>query len=166
MTIYKEALNKLTFLLISGLSIIFASSFCYAGIYKWVDDQGNTHYSQQKPANAPVLKMDVNMHAPRDASSYKRPGANDPEADPENPDDPEAKNKAAEAEKPKEPAETAAQKKQRLAACAQARKSLATMQNSGRVRSKDKDGNISYLSDEQKSAQIKTKRDLIAKRCK
>lgn len=166
MTINKETISRLTCQLIFSLSIIFTSSLCFAGIYKWVDEQGNTHYGQQRPKGAPVQKMDVQMHAPRDASSYKQPGQKDPDADPENPEDPDAKNKATDAEKNKEPPESAAAKKNRLAACAQARKKLTTMQNAGRVRSRDKDGNIKYLSEEQKSAQMKTTRDLIAKRCK
>lgn len=173
MTINKKTPLRLITQLIIGLSVVFSSSLCFAGIYKWVDEQGNTHYGQQRPSNTSVKKMDVQMHAPGDDSSYKRPGQKDPEDDPDNPKDPDAPDEEAKkadekkAEKPPEkPAESAAEKKNRLAACAQARKSLATMQAAGRVRSKDKDGNINYLSDEQKNSRMKTTRDLIAKRCK
>lgn len=164
---------KLISQLIIGLSVVFSSSLCFAGIYKWVDEQGKTHYGQQRPSNTSVEKMDVQMHAPNDDSSYNRPGQKKTDEDPENPDDPntpDSEDKEADekkAEKPPEkPPESAAAKKQRLAACAQARKTLATMQAAGRVRSKDKDGNINYLSDKQKNSRIKTTRDLITKRCK
>jgi hypothetical protein len=61
--------------------------------------------------------------------------------------------------------ETRAEKKQRLEACARARKSLTTMKSVGRIRSKDADGNYTYLSQQQKEAQMKQARDLIKKLC-
>ena len=39
------------------------------------------------------------------------------------------------------------------------------MGSQGRVRSKDKEGNISYLSQQQKEAKIKQHKRLIAKHC-
>ena len=164
MKTYNETLIKQTFRLALGLSFILSSSLCLAGVYKWVDEQGNVHYGQQKPIDQSVKKMDVQMHAPRDTSSYKRAGSKNEEGV-EGEQDPEAKNKETE-EKPKKKPETAAEKKRRLAACAQARKNLATMQSSGQIRSKDKDGNVGYLSDEQKQARIKSTRDLVSKHCK
>jgi len=160
MTIYNETLIKQTFRLTFGLVIIFSSSLCMAGIYKWVDEQGNVHYGQQKPVDKSVKKMDVQMHAPRDTSSYNRPGNKTGEEGAEDPNAEQAE------EKPEKKPETAAEKKRRLAACAQARKNLATMQASGQIRSKDKDGNVGYLSEPEKQARIKSTRDLVSKHCK
>lgn len=160
MTRNNETSNRLAIQLAFGLSIILSSSLCFAGIYKWTDEQGNVHYGQEKPMNKSAEKMNVQMHAPRDASSYKRPGAKDDSKTPE------TEKKDETAEKQKKAPETAAEKKRRLAACAQARKNLATMKSSGRVRSKDKDGNTSYLSDEQKQARMKSTQDLVTKHCK
>lgn len=161
MTLYNETLIKQTFRLAFGLAILFSSSLCMAGVYKWVDDQGNVHYGQQKPIDQSVKKMDVQMHAPRDTSSYNRAGSKNEEGEV----DPDAKDKETE-EEPKKKPETAAEKKRRLAACAQARNNLATMQASGQIRSKDKDGNVGYLSEPQKQARIKSTRDLVSKHCK
>ena len=137
---------------------IFISSYCYAGIYKWVDDEGNIHYGQQRPASAKSEKMRIQHHAPNDSSTYKRPGAKEGEENKEE--------KASETAKDKKKPETAAEKKRRMVACAQAKKNLQTMQSVGRIRSKDKDGNASYISQEQKEAKMKQSRELINKHCK
>ena len=76
--------------------------------------------------------------------------------------EPEAAEPAAQEEKKPE---TPAEKKQRLEACANARKALATMESIGRIRSKDAEGNYSYLSQQQKEAQMQQARDLIKKYC-
>ena len=158
MFMFKIFSHKYALQLLLSTAIMLFSGVSIAAIYKWVDEQGNVHYGQQRPADTSVEKMNVQMHAPRDASSYKKPGQKDAE---ENTDE-----AASNENKPEKAAESAADKKHRMAACAQARKKLSTMQAAGRVRGKDKDGNITYLSDEQKNAQMKSTRDLIAKHCK
>ncbi len=145
------------------LVLISISNYCYSGIYKWVDEQGNTQYGQHRPGNIPAEQMDVQSYAPQDTSSYKRPGSKVDGKD----DDKEqaAKDKTADSE-PEKKVETRAEKKQRMAACAQARKNLTTMQSIGRIRSKDKDGNASFISQKQKEAKMQQSRDLISKHCK
>lgn len=151
--------------LIRLIAVCLAFSYSSSGIcniYKWVDDQGNVHYGQQQPANATSEKMDIQRHAPQDTSTYKRPSLNkqDPQAEEKNADEAEAND-----EEKKQP-KTAAEKKKHNEACAQARQQLSTMQSIGRIRSKDKDGNISYLSQPQKEARMKQLRDLISRQCK
>lgn len=131
------------------------------GIYKWVDAEGNIHYGQQRPTDSSSEKMEVDQYAPRETSSYKRPGAKtDKDANNETEKKPEEPLKA---EKKKE---TSAEKKRRLAACAQARNNLSKMQSIGRIRSKDKDGNVTYVSQKQKEAKMAQANSLIAKHCK
>jgi len=136
------------------------SSLTSAGIYKWVDEQGNVHYSQQPPANTSAQKMKVQHHAPRDVSSYKKPTLKKPGASADN-----SEKNAATTEPEKKP-ETRAEKKRRLAACEQARRNLKYMSEVGRIREKDKDGNTVYLSQKQKEAKMKQARELISKHCK
>jgi len=159
MNIRKHSLiKKINSSILQGLFFISAisiSSYCYAGIYKWVDEEGNVHYGQQRPATTQSERMRIQHHAPDDSSTYKRPGSKEGE-------EKKAEEPAAEKKKP----ETAAEKKRRLAVCAQAKKNLQTMQSVGRIRSKDKDGNASYISQEQKEAKIKQSRELISKHCK
>jgi len=140
---------------------LFISNYCYAGIYKWVDEQGNVHYGQQRPADSQSERLNIQHHAPSDVSSYKRPGSKEENKD----GNTENKDKAADANEEKKP-ETAEEKKRRLNACSQAKKNLSTMESIGRIKSKDKDGNASYLSQQQKEAKMKQSRDLISKHCK
>ena len=43
--------------------IIFASS-ASAGLYKWVDDEGNVHYSQKRPVNKQYERLKAPTSAP------------------------------------------------------------------------------------------------------
>jgi len=142
------------------LVILSISNYCYSGIYKWVDEEGNVHYGQQRPASAKAEQMRVQSYAPEDTSSYKRPALNS--GDKDNTD----KSANSDAETPEKKPETKAEKKQRMAACAQARKNLTRMQSIGRIRSKDKDGNASFISQKQKEQKMQQSRDLISKHCK
>lgn len=148
---------SLGFCLLSGYSAPAISN-----IYKWVDEEGKVHYSQQRPAATASEKMKINAHAPQDSSSYKRPSLNKESDDTAKAD--KADTKETDKDAPK--VESAAEKKRRLAACTQARQQLATMQAKGQIRSRDKDGNTTYMSQEQKESRMKNIRDAIAKQCK
>ena len=166
MNLNRDTINQsiLRVALISTLSL--TSTVSIAGIYKWVDAEGNIHYGQQRPAGSTSEKMNVQQYAPRDSSSYKRPGS---KSDDENKDSAVtdgAEKQAPDTAKPEKKVETAAEKKRRLQACAQARKNLSTMQSVGRVRSKDKDGNVTYMSQTQKEAKMSQAKSLISKHCK
>lgn len=131
-----------------------------AEIYKWVDAEGNVHYAQQRPNDADAERLDIQQ----EPTTTFRSGTNKPVKTEETARDSEqpAEEPAAQEEKK---VETPAEKKQRLAACAKARKALTTMKSVGRIRSKDADGNYSYLSQQQKEAKMKQARDLIKKYC-
>ena len=144
--------------------LLLSCSISVAGIYKWVDEEGIIHYGQQRPADASSEKMDVQQYAPNDTSSYKRPGSKTDEEGKTAND--ETEKKAEEPVEPEKKKETAAEKKRRLAACAKARNNLSKMQSIGRIRSKDKDGNVTYMSQKQKEARMSQTKSLIAKHCK
>ncbi|RDH81273.1 MAG: hypothetical protein DIZ80_14300 [endosymbiont of Galathealinum brachiosum] len=165
MILNRETL-KLSFHQITFISLLtLSSTLCFAGIYKWVDAEGNTHYGQQRPADAQSESMNVQMHAPVNQSTYQKSGAEKSDDQTGTQED-GAEQKQETTAKPEEKKETSAEKQRRLATCAKARKSLAAMSSQGRVRSKDKDGNITYLSQQQKDAKIKKHKNLVAKHCK
>ena len=164
-------------ILITGL-LLFTSFNLHAAIYKWVDEQGNTHYSQNKPASATKTeRIKVSSERPEDTSSYKKPSLNKPEeADPaaegeetadSTPQTEEEKQKQAEQEAAKKAAEEKPKisKKKKKAGCESARRNLSTMQSRGQIRTKDKDGNYRYMSDAEKQARIKRTQDIIKKNC-
>ena len=138
------------------------TTMAHAGIYKWVDEQGNVHYSQTKPTDQKSKKMKVNTRKPDSSSSYKRPSLK--------------KDKEGEAGKAAEQQQGQAADKQQTSddvspqqfkeMCETARKSLAAINATGRVRQRDKDGNVSYLSEEQKQERIKREQERVRRYCK
>jgi len=148
-------IRQLTFFSIIALM----SSACFAGIYKWTDAEGKVHYGQHRPRDTSSETLDVQQHAPQDTSSYKRPGQKDDNAKTAEAD------KAKKTDEPEEAKETKAEKKQRLADCKKLRDNLITMESSGRVRSKDKDGNTKYLSQAEKEQRMTTSRKKLSKHC-
>jgi len=150
-------IRQLTF--VSLLTLFCTTSF--AGIYKWTDAEGNVHYSQQRPRDTSSEKMNVPQHAPTDTSTYKRPALQSNDSENKNAADDKQKS-----DEPEEVKETKAEKKRRLAECEQVRQNLATMESRGRVRSKDKDGNTRYLSQQEKEDRMASSRKKLAKYCK
>lgn len=150
--------NTVLGMLLLPLLLIGESS---AEIYKWVDAEGNVHYGQQRPNDANAEKLDIQQEPTTTFRSGTKESVKAEETAQDGEQQP-AEEPAAQEEKK---VETPAEKKQRLAACARAKKSLATMKSIGRIRSKDEDGNYSYLSQQQKEAKMKQARDLIKKYC-
>lgn len=143
-------------IMIMGLTLS-VSQIASAGIYKWVDEQGNVHYGEQRPQNTSSQKMQVQKYAPENKSTYKRPSYT-----------PSTKstNKNTQDNPPEKKKETRAEKKKRLAACEKTRANLKMMEEIGRIRAKDKDGNTRYLSQKEKEAKMQKNREQISKYCK
>lgn len=124
--------------------MIFASS-AFAGLYKWVDDEGNVHYSQKRPANQQFERLKAPPAAPdNDKSLYQ---SNEPTS---TTDETIA-------------AETAKNKKIREENCTQAKKSLSDYQIYRRIR--DEDGNVTVLDDKVRATQIKRAKEAIRSYC-
>ena len=154
-------------------SLVFISLPAKAGIYKWVDEQGNVHYSQHKPNTRPVETIQGDFRAPEDRSSYKRPslglkdqGASETDAT-EGAEAPQQGEAAAQPQPQVQAEETKPKMKpkKRKAGCESARRNLATMLSRGQIRRRDQDGNVTYMSEKEKQARIKRTRELIKKNC-
>jgi len=155
-------LNRLNFnrflrqlIFISLLTLISSTSI--AAIYKWTDAEGNVHYGQQRPKEAPSQRIKVPQYTPQNTSTYKRPALKTKD---------ENAKKNAETPEEEKTTETAAEKKQRLKDCEQIRQNLSLMEARGRIRSQDKDGNTRYLSQEEKEARMAKSRKTLSKHCK
>lgn len=124
--------------------MIFASS-TFAGLYKWVDDEGNVHYSQKRPAKQQFERLKAPPPAPdSDKPLYQS-------------------NKSADAPNKAVAEETAKNEKIRAENCAQAKKSLANYQIYRRMR--DKDGNVTIIDDKVRASQIKRAKEAISSYC-
>ena len=126
-----------------------------AGLYKWVDADGHTHYSEFPPAGQqaeelkPPPPVDTNaaveaLKAQKDALQRQR----------------ETADKAAQ-EAAKKQAEADQKKKQ----CESARRELDRLQNAQRIYTTDKDNNRVRLGEDQRQEQIKKTEKSIKHNC-
>lgn len=146
-------------LVVLSISMMFSAAGA-AGIYKWVDEDGKVHYSQTRPPEHEAEKMRVPTRAPENTSTYKRPSLEtdeDAESDDENSD---------QAGGAKQQATQGLSSEEKAKICARARKVLETLNSRGRVRQKDEEGNIVYMTEEQKQQRTQREKDKISKYCK
>lgn len=131
-------------ILLLATMMIFASS-TFAGLYKWIDDEGNVHYSQKRPANQQFKRLKAPPPAPENSKSLYQPSAQTSKA-------------SNTVEK-----ETAKNEKIRTENCAKAKKNLSNYQIHRRVR--DKDGNVKTINDNERANQIKNAQQAINNYC-
>jgi len=131
-------------LLLTTLMII--TSAASAGLYKWVDNDGNVHYSQKPPRGQQFKKLKAPAPAPEDSKrlyesiNLEKKSGNVAEKE-------EAKNE-----------------KIRARNCKIAKQNLKSYQLSRRVR--DEDGKVTILDDNERAKQIEMAKKDINKYCK
>jgi len=123
--------------LIPGISL--------GAIYKWVDADGKTHYGNKAPQTSQVEKLNIKVKQPVVA---KKPKEEEKKGLSSKKEDDKNKFTSAEPEAPK----LAAKEKFRL--CNQAKIDLQRTEAKGRIRQKDKDGNVRYLSERERNLRI------------
>ncbi len=129
-----------------------------AKFYKWVDDQGVTHYTEKAPEGTRTTTVRVGDTTSSDAEDeIKQLGERRAATEAE-------KKKAADnaAGAPKAP--SADERKRQQENCDLHRKNLAVLQAGGRISTADAQGERNYLSPEEIQAQTKISADEI-KRC-
>ena len=124
--------------------MIFASS-AFAGLYKWVDDEGNVHYSQKRPKDKQYKRLKAPAPAPEDSKPLYQ-----------------STEKADKASKTMA-AESANNEKVRATNCANAKKHLNSYTIYRRFR--DKDGNVNVVDDNERAKQIKEAEQAIKDFC-
>ena len=121
-------------------------------VYKWVDQQGVTHYSEQPPADKKAVIAKIKLRQVESKATQ-----------------PQTIESGNQAPQPQSEVETALsteglaiQQKN----CSSARNKLRALQNAGRVRQLDADsGEYIYLPDEVKLAQIQQMSDYLRDKC-
>lgn len=126
--------------------LLFAGA-ASAGLYKWVDEDGNVHYSQKPPRDVQFKRLKAPPPPPDNAKPlYGQPNNKS-----------NAKTSSAGA------AETVKNKKIREENCAIAKKNLNAYQVYRRF--KEKDGSVRTVSDAERSAQIEKAKQAIEDFC-
>ena len=133
--------------IVCALSLNAAPSWA-AKIYRWVDEEGVTHYSANQPSDrsteTEILKMKPTQK-PRSNSEENSTEDQDPM------DSDETVNADSNDNAELNPEELAKIKKEEQANCTKARKNLYTLNNRSRIVAPDKnnDGSKRYLSDQE-----------------
>lgn len=139
--------------------ILFNSAAVLADkIYKWTDTDGNVHYGSEKPADAPAEKMKVNT----DKTGVNRGAEALDNLKQEVDDDAEKIKEEGIPAQPPVPSLPMKEVKQR---CQAARQDLATIQSRGQLRERDANGEIRYVSDEEKQSRIKAAKQQVREYC-
>jgi len=125
------------------LGLLAAPGFA-AKIYTWVDEQGTTHYGAQPPKNVEAKLVNA-----RTGHSEPVPGPEAAQADKSEPAAPPVQPMAV-----KDPER-----------CAVARKNLATLQSGQRVKIPDDNGNLRFISDSEKQAQLAEMQQIADESC-
>ena len=113
-----------------------------AAIYKWVDENGKTHYGSERPKTSQAKKLNIKTKEPVTHKKTKDEKKGEKEDD---------KNKTTQAE-PEEPKMSA---KEKFRLCNQAKTDLQRIEARGRIRQKDKDGSVRYLSPKERGQRIR-----------
>ncbi|MGB7650738.1 MAG: DUF4124 domain-containing protein [Gallionella sp.] len=145
-------MNKLLIVLLLVTSNSFAAT-------KWIDDKGQTHYTDQLPpshARAKELKEPKEITTPVAASEVPANKANEDKKDP-------AKIKKETAEKS---ALEAKQKQEKAANCTASQQNLANLKDGMRVATIDpKTGERAYMEDEERAVKTTQYQNDVKKYC-
>lgn len=127
-----------------------------ATMYKWIDDEGNTHYSQTPPPGRPAETITAPKAPP--APPQRETTAEEETADGE------GETGATEESGPSE-AERRRVERENAARCREAREVLQRYETTARIRVPDGDG-LRYLSEEERQQHIRDARKIIQEHCK
>jgi len=124
--------------IITASLCLFIFSPLQAGVYKWVDENGQVHYGEQ-PGNAGAEQVTIRQNETTKPRTIKK-------------DDKENTGKPA--EKPAKPEPPKMSKKEKRKQCNEAKSDLAVIASRGRMREINKKGEYVYLTDPQKQQRI------------
>lgn len=143
------------YLIITSLLMLFSTSALCQKIYKWTDANGVTHYSSQPHENAAEFRVGTAVPEPATepsaAATPEQPAA-EPEPAPAADEQPTYSEREIRAEERR--------------VCEQARRNVATIESRPRIRESGPDGEIRYLSDEERQAKLDQSQTLVDKYCK
>lgn len=124
--------------------LVAASPAMAVKVYKWVDDNGVTNFSEHPPKNTKSEELRPNIgHS--EPVNYETP--------------------AAAADQPVAETEATQQSLKDPERCEIATKNLETLQNFGRVRVRNEDGSFHYLSEEEQRERLESTRKSIDEAC-
>lgn len=140
--------NKKIITITLALSCVVYQMPLYSGVYKWTDDNGQIHYSDQ-PNKPNAEEFSVRQNTTTKPRAIKK-------------DDEDTEKAAPEAVKPEAPKISAAEKRK---LCNQAKGDIAAISSRGRMREVNAKGEYVYLSEKQRQQRISAAKKKQRKYC-
>jgi len=153
-------INKMRALLITSIFVIplsFSSNLQAGKVYKWVDENGATHYTEAPPANSESTTIRTQGKDPKNAEQAKAKLFKQRESLTEDID-----NRAKAGEEAKLDAKSSEIKKNN---CKTARSNLKILQEHGRIKQKNKEGEYNLLPEEKRQERVQKAKDRIKEFC-
>lgn len=138
--------NKI--LLKTIISVLLCLSFqspSYAGVYKWVDENGQVHYGEQ-PGNTDAEKVTIRQNETTKPRTINKAEEDAAESD--------NKNTGEKTEKPGEWVEVPPSKKEKHKLCNEAKSDIEAILARGRMREINKKGEYIYLTEQQRQQRL------------
>jgi len=139
------------------LSVVISfSPITYAEMYKWVDENGDTHYSQSPPSDDYVVET-IKPQPKVDTDNAKK----------ELEQRRESLLKISEEREKSEQEKLNKEKEEavKIENCRKAQAKLANNQNAARIRAVDNEGNVVRASEEERQRRIKDAQEKVDKWC-
>jgi hypothetical protein len=163
--------------LAAGLAAMLFAASSFAQLYKWVDKDGRTRYSDRPPVGieaTPLSRPPAPASAPAaPGSAAASPAASDAAKDARKGPLTPAEQEIEFRRRIKEAQEAAAkgeqakrEEEERKENCARARESLATLESGQRIARTDSKGERFYVDDAQRVQETAKARDAVASWCK
>ena len=144
--------KRLILILLPTLSCLFYQAPSYSGVYKWIDENGQSHYSDQ-PNGENAEKINILNNTTTKPRIIKKDKTKDNNTD----------TTPTEAVKPKEEKIPTAEKRK---LCNEAKNDVAAISNRGRLREINAKGEYIYLSEKQRQQRISTAKKKQKKYCR
>ena len=147
--------SRLHWALAVGTGLLLASSLCQAGIYRWKDSHGVTHYSQSPPAVEEYQTVKGPPPPPQGANTAASPSQG-------NGDKTQTPQGQQQAQANQAPKLSPAQRQQK---CTYEQNRLASLQRRPQVLLQYPDGHVKRLSEAERQAEITNTQNRIDKYC-
>lgn len=139
--------------IITTALLLFLQSASYAGVYKWVDQDGQVHYGDKPADKADAKKViirDNETTKPRPVRKTKEGDDNTQQGS--NSVENETGDKTA--RQPTKTDQPTISKREKKQLCNEAKSDIAAITSRGRMREKNANGEYSYLSEKQRQQRL------------
>ena len=137
----------------------FLATGAFAQVFKWVDENGKTHYGEKPPPGVKATELGVPAASPGQAPAASTPDWKEKDL--------EFKKRQIERER-KENVDEATKRRRtavRASECAEARRRLSRLQEQIPLYTRDSKGDRTYLEDKDRPGEVAKQQRLIAENC-